>query len=170
MLTSPPTPCVTRSFSERPSQSSIVIADRTLTFMSTSDLRVLLVEDSQILAERLLELIDQIAGVSVIGIVDTESTAVETARQQRPDVLLLDLQLKQGTGFKVMRQLIDSVDVRPAFVVITNYALPSYRDQAYNLGACHFIDKTTNFDLIPNVLSLLRDERIPRIEPARPSA
>lgn len=148
----------------------MVSADRTLTFMSTSDLRVLLVEDSKILAERLLELIGQIAGVSVIGIVDTESAAIETARQQRPDVLLLDLQLKEGTGFRVIRQLIDSVDVRPAFVVITNYALPSYRDQAYNLGACHFIDKTANFDLIPNVLSLLRDERVTRVEPTWPSA
>jgi len=144
---------------------STELPERTSGFMSTSDLRVLLAEDSKILSERLLELIGQIPGVSVIGVVDTESAAIEAAQQQRPDVLLLDLRLKQGTGFRVMRQLINAGEVRPAFVVITNYALPSYREQAYSLGACHFIDKTANFDLIPTVLSLLRDERIARIKP-----
>lgn len=134
--------------------------------MSPSDLHVLLAEDSKILTERLLELIGETPGVSVIGTVDTESAAIEAVKQQHPDVLLLDLRLKQGTGFRVMRQLIDSGEARPAFVVMTNYALPSYRDQAYNLGACHFIDKTEHFDLIPKVLSLLRDERAARVKPS----
>lgn len=128
--------------------------------MSTPDLRVLLAEDSKILTERLLELIGEIAGVSVIGTVDTEADAIEAAKEHQPDVMLLDLKLREGTGFRVMKHLRDQGDAHPAFVVMTNYVLPTYRDQAYSLGARHFIDKSANFDLIPTVLSSLRDERM----------
>jgi chemotaxis response regulator CheB len=59
-------------------------------------LRVLLVEDSKVLTERLTEAIRQIPQVELIGTADTEATAVASAKRDSVDVIILDLHLKQG--------------------------------------------------------------------------
>ncbi len=118
-------------------------------------LRILLVEDSPRLLERLRELIDDIEGVRVIGTADTQQDAVEQARRHQPDVLLLDLQLKQGTGFEVIRQLRGN-DIHVITIIMTNYALPEYRRLANELGAEHFLDKTSEFDQLPTLLRQIR--------------
>src|SRR5476651_2004740 len=68
-------------------------------------LRVLLVEDSKVLTERLTEAIRQISDVELIGTADTEAAALAAVKRDSVDVIILDLHLKQGTGFGVMRAL-----------------------------------------------------------------
>jgi DNA-binding NarL/FixJ family response regulator len=57
-------------------------------------LKVLLVEDSKILVERLVEAIDQLPSVELVGTADTESAAIAVARRHSIDVIILDLHLK----------------------------------------------------------------------------
>ncbi|MEJ0005400.1 MAG: response regulator [Steroidobacteraceae bacterium] len=118
----------------------------------TGALRILLVEDSELLAERLREVLSQIAGVEVVGTVVDEGTAVTMARERDIHVLILDLQLKQGTGFGVMRSL--GAD-RPAVIVFTNYALPEYRRRAEQLGVEYFLNKSLDFERLPEVIRTL---------------
>src|SRR5450755_3938899 len=68
-------------------------------------LRVLLVEDSKVLTERLTEAIRQIPEVELIGTADTEAAALAAVKRDSVDVIILDLHLKQGTGFGVMLAL-----------------------------------------------------------------
>jgi response regulator of citrate/malate metabolism len=65
--------------------------------------RVLLVEDSEMLTERLTEAIEQIADVHLIGTAETEAAALALVTREPVDVIILDLHLRQGTGFGVMR-------------------------------------------------------------------
>jgi DNA-binding NarL/FixJ family response regulator len=118
----------------------------------TGALRILLVEDSELLAERLREVLGQIAGVEVVGTVVDEGSAVTMAREDNIHVLILDLQLKQGTGFGVMRSL--GAD-RPAIIVFTNYALPEYRRRAEQLGVEYFLNKSLDFERLPEVIRTL---------------
>ena len=115
-------------------------------------LRILLVEDSELLAERLRELLGQIAGVEVVGTVRDEPAAVALTREGGIHVLILDLQLKNGTGFGVLRSLGDE---RPAVIVFTNYALPEYRRRAEQLGADYFLNKSLDFERLPELIRTL---------------
>jgi len=124
-----------------------------------NELKVLLVEDSQLLSDRLLELMSDINGVESIGAVTTEEAAIRAIDAQHPQAILLDLHLKEGTGFGVLRH-INTMSRRPAVVVITNYALPQYRRQAEVLGARFFLDKTQEFERIPETLEALRKEKL----------
>jgi DNA-binding NarL/FixJ family response regulator len=114
-------------------------------------LRVLLVEDSKVLTERLSEAIRQIPEVDLIGTADTEAAALAAVERDPVDVIILDLHLKQGTGFGVMRGLAAS-PMRPRIIVLTNYDLPEYKNAAIALGATHFLDKARDYGRLPEVL------------------
>jgi DNA-binding NarL/FixJ family response regulator len=114
-------------------------------------LRVLLVEDSKVLTERLAEAIRQIPEVELIGTADTEAAAVASAKRDSVDVIILDLHLKQGTGFGVMRALA-TTQLKPRIIVLTNYDLPEYKNAAIALGATHFLDKARDYGRLPEVL------------------
>ncbi len=117
----------------------------------TRPLRVLLVEDSKVLADRLAESLRELPEVEWIGTVDGENRAVDLARRESADVLILDLHLRQGTGFGVMRALNTAQsDIR--VIVLTNYDLPEYKNAALSLGAAHFLDKARDFSRLPELL------------------
>jgi DNA-binding NarL/FixJ family response regulator len=124
--------------------------------VTSAPLKILLVEDSGVLVERLRELFDQVQGVDVVGAVDSEQEAITSLEEQPVDVVVLDLQLKRGTGFGVLRHLSASGE-RPAVIVLTNYDLPEYRREATALGAQYFLDKARDYDRLVEVLGELRD-------------
>jgi DNA-binding NarL/FixJ family response regulator len=127
-------------------QPTIMYAGTTTPF-----LRVLLVEDSQVLIERLTEAIHDMADLQLICTVDTEAAAVAFVEREPVDVIILDLHLRQGTGFGVMRAL-TTASLKPRIVVLTNYDLPEYQSAAFALGATHFLDKARDYGRLPEVL------------------
>ena len=114
-------------------------------------LQILLVEDSAVLADRLTELLNHIPGVNLVGTVDNEVAAVGIALSQPIDVMILDLHLRQGTGFGVLRALAHQPRKTVA-IVLTNYALPQYQRAVRALGVRYFLDKAREFERIPEVL------------------
>ncbi|MBS0398091.1 MAG: response regulator transcription factor [Proteobacteria bacterium] len=115
-------------------------------------LKLLLVEDSKLLVERLSEVISQIADIDLVGTVDNENDAVARLKGESVDVVILDLRLRQGTGFGVLRALAGE-KTRPRIVVLTTYDLPEYKSAALALGAGYFLDKARDCDRIPDVLN-----------------
>jgi DNA-binding NarL/FixJ family response regulator len=124
-------------------------------------LRVLLVEDSKVLTERLTEAIRQIADVELIGTADTEASALAACKREPVDVIILDLHLKQGTGFGVMRALA-ATPAKPRIIVLTNYDLPEYKNAAIALGATHFLDKARDYGRLPEVLHEICEAHLSR--------
>jgi DNA-binding NarL/FixJ family response regulator len=114
-------------------------------------IKVLLVEDSKILVERLTEAIVQIPSVDLIGTADTEAATIALVRRQPIDVIILDLHLRQGTGFGVMRALAAAA-MRPRIIVLTNYGMPEYKNAALALGATYFLDKGRDYNRLPELL------------------
>ena len=113
-------------------------------------LRVLLIEDSDVLSQRLNEAIGHLRGIHLIGVTDTESVAIAVAKQEDVDVIVLDLHLKQGTGFGVMRSLA-SMPRKPIIIVLTNFGLPEYKQASLAFGARRiFWIKLATFGAFPN--------------------
>lgn len=123
---------------------------------SANDLGVLLVEDSPRIAERLRELLVQDAGVRVLATVDDESSAIRALGELPVDLLILDLQLREGTGFGVLEAVGER---RPTTIVMTNYALPQYRERARALGVDHFLNKANDFERLPEIVAQVRARR-----------
>ena len=116
-------------------------------------LRVYLVEDSPIVVERLEEWMhDQ--GATVVGHAEDAATAIAEIATLYPDVVVVDIALRQGTGFEVLDVIRDLPGAeRPARIVLTNITRDWYRNAANRLGAEHFFDKSSQ---IPEMLDVLR--------------
>src|SRR5580704_7464502 len=124
--------------------------------MGSRNLTVLLVEDSRVLAERLRETVLSVPGVHLAGTVDSEAEAVAALQRHPVDVLLLDLHLRQGTGFGVLRAIPNDQAKKVVVIVLTNYDLAEYRRAAAALGARYFLDKLRDFDRLPVLLQQIR--------------
>ncbi len=69
-------------------------------FTMAQGLRVLLVEDSKVLTERLSEAIRQIPDVELIGTADTEAAALAAVKRDSVDVIILGSAPETGHGFR----------------------------------------------------------------------
>jgi two-component system OmpR family response regulator len=125
-----------------------------LAFMPQSpSIRVLLIEDSALLAARLIELVNRLPEVDLIDTVDTEADALDRIWAGSPDVLILDLHLREGSGFGVLRSLELSTRPRPKIIVLTNFGLPEYRREAELFGVEAFLDKAREYFRLPSLLT-----------------
>jgi DNA-binding NarL/FixJ family response regulator len=123
-------------------------------------LRVLLVEDSPLLTARLVEILEQLPTVQAVSTCDNEAAARTAALAA--DVVILDLHLKQGSGFGVLKRLLERAE-RPVVFVCTNHDIPGYRRRAFDLGADYFLDKSRDLPELPMMLlRLTRGERVAR--------
>jgi len=115
--------------------------------------RIYLVEDSPIILNLLTELI-QATGATIIGHSDNARAAVADIDALRPDVITVDILLRSGTGFDVLKEIAKKkADQQPVRIVLTNYTMPVYRDAAERLGAEHFFDKATEIREVLTVLA-----------------
>jgi len=107
--------------------------------------RVFLVEDSAPILERLTRLLETVPGARIVGQAADVGQAIDAILDARPDLVLLDLRLEDGSGFDVLRA-VHCTEPGIDFYMLSNFASEPYRRQAERLGACGFFDKTKDFD------------------------
>ena len=116
-------------------------------------MKVLLVEDSQTVSQRLRDLLGEIESVQVLEAEGHAERAIHKYEQAKPDAVILDLSLQAGSGFDVLRHV--KADPQPPVVIIlTNYPFEQYRAKGEKLGADYFFDKSTEFE---EAVTVVRD-------------
>ena len=110
-------------------------------------IKVFIVDDSSQVVEVLSELIEDAGRVTVCGSAASARDAIDAIALMRPDVVVADLQLRDGNGFEVLEAVraADGVDgTRPLFVLFSNHVGPELHRHALERGADHFLDKTND--------------------------
>jgi len=126
-------------------------------------MQVFLVEDSVMVRERLESLLAQVPGTEIVGRAAGAQAAIRDILQTRPDLVVLDVQLAEGSGFDVLRALhaeAPELDV----VMLSNYSSDPYRQIAERFGARAFFDKTRDFERVRDVVANSRGK------PCQPSS
>jgi DNA-binding NarL/FixJ family response regulator len=116
--------------------------------------KVYIVEDSASIRARLVEMLNDIDGVSIVGEAETPLDAIEGILETQPDCVVLDYQLIGGTGVEVVRT-VHPISPAVSFIVMTNHPDPQYRRICVEAGASEFFDKSTEFWKIKDVISQL---------------
>ena len=120
-------------------------------------LKVFLVEDSPQLRNRIYESLDSPGRIEVVGHADNEREATAALAGRAWDAVVLDLRLREGTGFGVLRSLAAARPAGCKVIVYTNYAIPHFREECTQLGADHVLDKSTDYDQLRELLHAMAD-------------
>jgi DNA-binding NarL/FixJ family response regulator len=114
--------------------------------------RVLIVDDSAIVRERLADLLSERAG-ALVRVDQAEDIAggLQSIRTLEPDVVILDIQMPGGSGIEVLRALKKERPKAKA-IILTNYPYPQYRKRCLEAGADFFLDKSSEFDKVPRII------------------
>lgn len=102
--------------------------------MAKSPIRVLVVDDHRIVREGLALIINREADMEVVGTAASGEEAVAAFTRDRPDIVLMDLQLPGMSGVDAIRD-IRRLDPRARIVVLTMCGGDEDIHRALDVGA-----------------------------------
>ena len=103
---------------------------------------VALIDDDALIREGLRMIIDQASDLEVIAIAGNGEEAVRVARDQRPDVMLMDVRMPVLDGIEATRRITAWEDA-PRVIILTTFELDEYVFEALRAGASGFLLKRT---------------------------
>jgi DNA-binding NarL/FixJ family response regulator len=110
-------------------------------------LKTYIVEDSPVIRESLVALLEESVPVEVVGTAEDELTALDwfDHRPDDCDLVIVDIYLKGGSGLGVLKA--GAGVYKPAkWVVFSNHATPEMRNRCLELGADCVFDKSNEID------------------------
>jgi DNA-binding NarL/FixJ family response regulator len=118
-------------------------------------IKVFIVDDSLIVRERLVTMLDELAEIELVGQAENVAEAVNVIPKLQPDVVILDIRMPDGSGIDVLRSVKQDKS-SPVIIILTNYPFPGYRQKCLQAGADFFLDKSTEFDQLPKLFERLK--------------
>ena len=114
--------------------------------------KIFLADDSGPIRQRLSDQLGAVEGVTIIGHAISAEEAIEAILARKPDVVVLDLNLMQSSGFDVLRAVREHAPQIDVYM-LSNYAAEPYRRFAAELGARGFFDKSSEFERVREVIA-----------------
>ncbi|GLY04250.1 MULTISPECIES: response regulator transcription factor [Actinoplanes] len=107
-----------------------------------ASVRVLIAEDQELLRASLRLLVEATPGLQVVGDVGTGVEAVELARKEQPDVVLMDIRMPKLGGIDATRQICgDPLTPSTRVLILTTFDFDEYVFAALRAGASGFLLK-----------------------------
>jgi DNA-binding NarL/FixJ family response regulator len=108
--------------------------------VNKSKAKIFLVDDHPLVREWLTHLIHQQPDLSVCGEAETASQALEAIAKTKPDVAIVDISLKSGSGIELIKN-IKAVEPQVAVMVLSMHDEDLYAERALRAGARGYIMK-----------------------------
>ena len=106
----------------------------------TAPVRILIADDHEVVRIGLASLLDRQAGFSVVGEARSGDEAVRMARQTRPDVVVMDIRMPNGSGIDACRTITSELAGTPV-IMLTSYADADALFAAIDAGASGYVLK-----------------------------
>jgi DNA-binding NarL/FixJ family response regulator len=122
--------------------------------------RVYLVDDSDLVRRRLVDMLSELEDVEIVGQTGDPEEAQAEIRRLSPDVVVMDIKLPGKNGIEVLRDIKKEMST-PLVIMLTNYPYTQYRRECTDAGADHFLYKATEFEKINDILRQLPERGQP---------
>jgi DNA-binding NarL/FixJ family response regulator len=103
--------------------------------------RVLIVDDQSLVRAGFRLILESQPDFKVVGEAQDGEQAVGLARQQRPDVVLMDIRMPRMDGVEATRRILENGLSGCRIVMLTTFDLDEYVYAALRVGACGFLLK-----------------------------
>jgi len=120
-------------------------------------MKTIIVDDSDLIRERLVDILSDIRGVQIVGQESEAHRALVSIRSERPDLVILDFRLIGGSGVDFLHKIkYDNPDIK--VIIFTSSPFPQYRRRSMEEGVDVFLNKSTGFKHIkPTVQRLIKE-------------
>ncbi|MBI4427524.1 MAG: response regulator transcription factor [Ignavibacteriales bacterium] len=117
-------------------------------------MKMFIADGSPLGSARLMTLLSDVDNLEIVGYTQDAFVALETIRKVRPDVVVLDIELRGGSGVNLLCQLKVEFPSTKIFVV-SNASSEQYRKKCLECGADFFFDKSTEIHEVPQAIRQL---------------
>ena len=125
--------------------------------MHETGFRILIVDDSTSVRERLVRMLGDLSGVRVVGEAGGAGEAIDRAAVLLPDLVTLDLELGDGSGFAVL-EAVSTLPSPPLIAVVTNHAARQVQVRCLSAGADYVFDKSREFEGLSKTVARLAED------------
>lgn len=115
-------------------------------------MRVLIVDDSQVVRDRLAEMLSGVPGVVAVDQATGPAVALVAFSRARPDLVVVDLRMPEGSGLSLLKA-VKTIDKAIPVIVLTNFAYAQYRAECRAAGADYFFDKSSEFERVAEIVA-----------------
>jgi DNA-binding NarL/FixJ family response regulator len=104
--------------------------------------RVLIVDDQEPFRQAARAVVELTDGFEVAGEAETGESAIDAARELRPDLVLMDVNLPGIDGLEATRRILSEAGGRIVVVMVSTYEAAEYSPRALEAGAAAYIPKS----------------------------
>lgn len=97
---------------------------------------------------------EDLKNIGYINVATDYNEAVKFLEEEKPDLVLLDINLPGKSGIELLRMINESGN-KCEVIMITNHADDYYRKICLDLGAKYFLDKSIEFARVPDIIGNL---------------
>ena len=117
----------------------------------TEQIRVLIVDDHEVVREGLRSLLRRRSDMTVVGEADSVASAVEEAQRSQPDVVVMDVRLGDGSGVEACREIrAERPDTK--VIMLTSYADDEAVFSSILAGASGYLLKQTRTQALADAI------------------
>ncbi|NTW34323.1 MAG: response regulator transcription factor [Bacteroidetes bacterium] len=114
-------------------------------------MKILLADDSDLILERLQEMLSMYEQVDIVGSFTNGVEALEALRILKPDLAIIDLKMPGLSGLEVLNE-IRKKDKKLKFIIFTFYTSEYYKTMAIKAGTDYFFSKIDDFEKVSKVV------------------
>ena len=128
-------------------------------------MRIIIADDSDLILERIQEMLNQFNQVEIIALLKNGKDALKAFKFIKPDLVILDIKMPGLNGLEVLKE-IRKEDKNVKIIILTLYASDYYRQLAMQSGANYFFSKVDDFEKIAVVVEELKlnEKMVQKIE------
>ena len=112
---------------------------------------LLIIDSSFFIIERLVDMLRDAKTVGKVFTATDYNTALEVLKNEKTDIVLLDIQLPEKNGINLLKHIVHHFP-ETKVIVLSNLVSDYYQKLCKAEGAFYFIDKSKDFDKIPEVI------------------
>jgi DNA-binding NarL/FixJ family response regulator len=122
-------------------------------------MRVLVVDDDRLVSSSLKTLLEADGDITVVGTCSSGREAVESHRNLKPDVLLMDIRMDGMTGLEAAERILRD-DPKAKILFLTTFSDDEYILKAFQIGSKGYLLKQDYGSIVPSVKAVFMGQRV----------